>query len=129
MAENLTERLAGRRCADFNPRPMYFQDGDYVTYFFKDEIAEENRVDELLTVYRSIKTGEMVGCKIKGVRRILQMLGRFGVVIQDEHNVLGILFVGAALILPERREEHEKVGERVGSVPLDSKEIQSALAA
>jgi hypothetical protein len=76
-----------------------------------------------------MKTGEMVGCKIKGVRRILQTLGKFGVVIRDGCNLLGILFIGAALMLPERREDYEKVGEKVGDVSLDAEELQSALAA
>src|SRR5712692_11582165 len=33
MAENLTEHLAGKECTGFDPRPHYFADGDFVTYF------------------------------------------------------------------------------------------------
>src|SRR5262245_16428523 len=42
-AESLTEYLVGRRCKAFVPRPHYFQDGDFVSYYFAEERAYEER--------------------------------------------------------------------------------------
>jgi hypothetical protein len=129
MAENLTEHLAGKECTGFDPRPHYFADGDFVTYFASEERACEERVDELLTVYRSMKTGNLVGCKIKGVRRILQTLGNFGVVVKEKSVVLGVLFMAAALARPERRDDYAKIGSQFGNTPMEAKELEAAMAA
>jgi hypothetical protein len=72
MAMTLMEYLEGKECREFIPRPHYFQDGDYVTYFATDELAFEERIDQLLTIYRCMETNALIGCKIKGVRRILE---------------------------------------------------------
>jgi hypothetical protein len=66
------EYLEGKECRDFVPRPHYFQDGDYVTYFSSDQLAFEERIDELLTIHRSMETNAVIGCKINGVRHILE---------------------------------------------------------
>ena len=125
MAETLATYLAGKRCMGLKSRPLYFQDGDFVTFFFKEDLAFEERVDELVTVYRSMRTREMVGCKIKGVHRILSTLGNFGVVIDDTRVQLGMLFLGAALVNPARRPEYERISRQYGSLNVD-KEISQA---
>ena len=129
MAPTLMEYLAGKKCEVFIASPHYFQDGDFVTYFYRDDLAYEERIDELLTVYRSIDTQEMVGCKIKGVRRILQELGNFGVFIDDGQMLLGMLFMAAAMVNPEKRQDYERVSRTYGNVRVDPKEFQTANAA
>jgi hypothetical protein len=126
--ESLKQYLAEHRCETFVPRPHYFQDGDHVSYYFAEDRAYEERVDELLTVFRSIATKELVGCKIKGVRRILKELDSFGVVILDAKVTLGLLFVGAALVNPGRRDSYERFGREYGSAPLDPNELRKAAA-
>jgi hypothetical protein len=126
MAENLTEYLRGRKAKRFVPRPMYFPDGDFVSYFLKDERAYARRVDDLLTVYVSMKTDELVGCKIKGVRRLLKKLGEFGVMIDDrEGAVLGLLFLAAASLTddPSQKEEYERIGQKIGSAIIEKGEL------
>src|SRR4051794_29920763 len=100
-SKSLKQHLAPHRCEAFLPRPHYLQHGDYVTYYFAVDPAYEEPVDELLTDFRSLKPVEMVGCKIKGVRRIIKKLGSFGVLIFDENVTLGLLFLGAALVNPD----------------------------
>ena len=48
----------------FNPIPHYFRNGNFITYFFKDNRAYEDCIDKYFTIYRDVKTNEMVGCKI-----------------------------------------------------------------
>src|SRR5215211_4572097 len=99
MAKDLAAYLEGKTCAGRKEKPVYFQDGDFVTFFFADDEAYEERADELVTFYRSFETGKLVGCKIKGVKRLLSKLGNFGVAIQDGESkvMLWMLFIGAAL--------------------------------
>src|SRR5437868_4269436 len=110
---HLSEYTKGKKCGDFRPRPHFFRDGDYVTYFFREDRAYEQRIDELLTVYRSVKTDELVGCKVKGVRRILSTLGNFGIKVEDGNVTMSMLFIGAALVSPASRERYEEFGRRV----------------
>lgn len=79
MAQNLTEYLAGRKCQGFKAVPHYFPGGDFVTCYFSNEECFEQRVDDLLTVYLSMDTKELVGCKITGVKHVLQTAADFGV--------------------------------------------------
>ncbi|MGC8641526.1 MAG: hypothetical protein ACP5XB_16800, partial [Isosphaeraceae bacterium] len=59
----------------------------------------------MLTVYLAMESRELVGCKIKGVRRILETLGKFGVTVQDEDTDLKLrfLFLPGAISPEERR--------------------------
>jgi hypothetical protein len=107
MEQNLETYLNERKCKGFVARPHYFPDGDYVTFYLSDERSYAERVDGLLTVYRSMKTDELVGCKIKGVRRLLEDGGNFGVSVKDEGVRLSFLFL-IGLSLPEDKDEQER---------------------
>ena len=128
MAQNLTEYLRGRKAKRFVARPLYFQDGDFVSYFLKDERCYARRVDRLLTLYVSMQSDELVGCKIKGVRRLLKKLGDFGVMIEDgDGAVLGLLFLAAASLTddPSQKEEYERIGHKIGSAKIEKSELQA----
>src|SRR5262245_54514170 len=109
MAETLATYLKGKRCRGLRTRPVYFPDGDFVTLFVKDELAHEDRIDELVTIYRSVTSNEIVGCKIKGIRYLLNTLEGFGVVIADEKLMLGFLFLAAASAKPEGRTTYQEL--------------------
>ncbi|MBU4271707.1 MAG: hypothetical protein KKA28_07600 [Planctomycetes bacterium] len=110
MAQELTEYLEGRSVSRFASVPHYFRDGDFVTFYVSDERYYAERVDQLLTVYRSATTGAMIGCKIKGVRHILSTLGDFAVVVRDGAIQLGLFFLAAALdIDPSKRRFYHEV--------------------
>lgn len=132
MDKNLTEYLAGKQCQGFKARPQYFQDGDYVTFFFQEGRAVEDRIDSLVTVYRSMATKEMVGCKVKGVKRILDAIGEFGalgILIRDGKVNLAVLLLGAALVNPNQTENYKRVSSDLPDTPIDSKELPLQLAA
>lgn len=51
----------------FVPRPRYYELGDYLTYFWREDRCLATRVDKHLTLYHSIADEELVGLKISGV--------------------------------------------------------------
>jgi hypothetical protein len=125
MANSLTEYLTSTRCGKFTPEPMYSAQGDFLTFFFQDDDAYERRVDELLTIYLSESTDELVGCKIKGVSEILKTLGDFGVMIRNKKLMLSMLFLAGMAVskTPESKEKYEMIGRRTKDIPLNAEEL------
>ena len=118
--------LSGREAAGFEPHPYYSSDGDFLTFFFRDADHFAECVDELLTVYLSMDTNELVGYKIKGVHRILDTLGRFGVKVSDGDIQLSFLFLSGAFSREdERRKRYEEIGALAQGIRLNPSELQS----
>ncbi len=71
----------------FQPRADYDRDGDCIEFIFRPDPFYAERVDDLVTVYYSQETGEVIGSLIKGVsrfcQRMLQSNPGFRIVIQD----------------------------------------------
>ncbi len=93
MEQDLKQYLADHPSKGFRAVPHYFPAGDYVTFYVKDERCFAERVDDLLTVFLSSETGEMVGCKIKGIKHLLAALGVFGVVVSSADLALELFCV------------------------------------
>jgi hypothetical protein len=128
MAEELLmDYLSDKKAEVFRPHPHYYRDSDSLAFFLKDGDVVARRVDELLTVYVSAETEELVGAKIKGVRQILSTLGNFGVTIKDAGLTLGMLFLAGMAVSRELagKSEYIRVGEFVKSVPIDVNELQA----
>jgi hypothetical protein len=126
MAKELTQYLKSHPAQGFVSRPQYFADGDFVSYFLTNERCYAQRVDSVLTMYHSMTTHDLVGCKIKGVRRLLDKLGKFNVLIEDtEGTQLGLLFLAAASLSdePSRRDEYEKLGQKLGQMKIQTEEL------
>ena len=51
-----------------------------------------DRVDELLTVYLSLETDDLVGCQIKSIGRIMKRLRNLRILIKDKDVELRVLF-------------------------------------
>jgi hypothetical protein len=130
MADNLTAYLEGKTAKGFEPRPVYSPDGDFLTFYFRNDEAYAERVDEVLTVYRAIESRELVGCKIKGVRRLVENLRNFGVSIApDDGSIrLNLLVLSAASVIPPHgmRHYYEEMGRFTRDVSLDARELQPA---
>jgi hypothetical protein len=112
---SLTEFITANKPKKFSSRPYYSERGDALTLFFKDEESYAERIDSLLTVYRSVKTEEVIGCEIKGVQNILKKLGSFGVNMESSKLNVSLLFLGYYSTLAEQ----QSVGPR--------QQIESAL--
>jgi hypothetical protein len=79
--------LLARSAEKFVPTATYDRDGDCIEFLAKPDSFYAERVDDLVTVYYSHETNEVVGSLIKGVRRfcesILETLPGFKVEIRS----------------------------------------------
>ncbi len=108
LKENVRETNA------FTPSPLYTPEGDSLMFFMKDEESYRERIDELLTVYRSMQTNGIVGCQIKGVRHKLDELSKYIVTVTSEEFELGLLFLAYAASATDEmvRHNYEFLGEQ-----------------
>jgi hypothetical protein len=79
--------LLARPAEQFEPTATDDPDGDCIEFLAKPDPFYAERVDDLVTVYYSQETGEVVGSLLKGVRRfceqILQAMPGFSIEIRD----------------------------------------------
>lgn len=79
--------LLARPAEHFKPTATYDADGDCIEFLAKPDAFFAERVDEVLTVYYSQDTGEVIGSLIKGVSRFCKrMLDRapgFRITVED----------------------------------------------
>ena len=124
MATTLAQYLEENRCDGFTSHPHYSASGDCVSYFVKDDRCFAERVDELVTVYHSMDTNELVGCKIKGVQRLLRTLGDFGVSVEEEEIELGLFFMAAAMANPPQKPRFTELGRAMRNARFPARGIQ-----
>jgi hypothetical protein len=79
--------LLARPAEPFEPTAIYDPDGDCIEFLAKPDPLYAERVDDLVTVYYSQETNEVIGSLIEGVRsfceKILQTLPGFRIEIRD----------------------------------------------
>lgn len=56
----------------FKVAPYYSDVGKFLTVHFTDDLCHAERLTDQVDVYRSEKTGEIVGCKLYGVERLIE---------------------------------------------------------
>jgi len=120
-----------------SPRPWYNPEGDCVVCQLETNTAiVAERVDELLTIYRSVETNDAVGFQIKGVHAIAAKFGWDAIAIEAQATGAEIKSVSiAALVLaayeggPTTISRRHGYAEAMGScpsaceVPLDRREL------
>jgi len=81
----------------FRPNATYDPDGDCIEFIIKPDNFYAHRIDELLTVYYSEKTNEVVGSLIKSVKafckKLIQQSPWFAIVIYEPPIQLSHLFL------------------------------------
>lgn len=89
--------LLAKPASEFKPTAYYDSDGDCIEFLAKPDPFREERVDDLVTVYYSQKTGEVIGSLVKGVsklaQRLKQKLPGFIITIEDGRIRLEHLFL------------------------------------
>jgi len=79
--------LLPRPAQQFKPMATYDPDGDCIEFLAKPDPFYAERIDDLVTVYYSQETGDVVGSLIKGVsefcRDMLTKMPGFRIEIQD----------------------------------------------
>lgn len=66
--------LLARPAEQFEPTATYDSDGDCIEFLAKPDPFYAERVDDLLTVYYSQETGEVVGSLLKGISRFCKQM-------------------------------------------------------
>jgi len=128
MADNLMDYLSGQPAPKFSPSLLYSEDGDFITYFFSNAECYGHRVDDLLTVYLSVNGDDLVGCKVKGVARIVGELGSFGMNLNDLDAKLSLLFMGGAIVSQpgQNIDYYRRLAEWTKQVPLSKDMLKRA---
>jgi hypothetical protein len=81
------------------PEPWYNPDGDCIIYQIVDEAVVADRIDEVLTIYRSAITNNPIGYQIKGVGAITKALGVDGIQVESRESEQGLLSVSIHALL------------------------------
>lgn len=78
--------LLARPAEEFEPVATYDPDGDCIEFLAKPDAFYAERVDDLVTVYFSQETGEVIGSLVKGVsafcKKTLERMPGFRIVVQ-----------------------------------------------
>jgi hypothetical protein len=133
--ETLLDYVRTHEPHGFKPKPHYSTDGDSLVFYFKDEESYGERVDNFLTVYRSIETDSLVGCQIKGLPAALKLLGDFGLFIEerskDKAVRLGMIFMACMAATPspepQTKERYVELGKISKEATIPARELRSAL--
>ena len=90
--------------AEFRPCAYYGQEEDALMFYFRKDADYAKRINARVTVYLSMDDNELVGCQIKGVRRVLDELGELNLTIKHGKIKLQIVL----LAFMERMLEQEE---------------------
>ncbi len=84
--------LMSRPYEQFVPTATYDPDGDCIEFLYKPDSFYAERIDDLVTVYYSNETDEVIGSLIKDVSKfcsaILSRMPRFGIEINDGKGIV-----------------------------------------
>lgn len=87
----LKEIVSGvSRATSDTPKPWFNPAGDCITFQMADEAVVADRIDGLLTIYRSAIDERPIGFQIKGVAAITRRFGLKGICVEcrsDKHEL------------------------------------------
>jgi hypothetical protein len=107
----LIEYIKQNKPKEFKPRPFYSNEGDSLTFFFKDAPYYRERVDDFVTAYRAIDGRGLVGCQIKGLPAALKLLGNIKLDVSDGRVKLSMIFMALIAKTPAEQEAKERYVE------------------
>jgi hypothetical protein len=128
----LAEFVSGEKRA--TPRPWYNGVGDCVVYQMDiDTEIIADRIDELLTIYRSLDTGKAIGFQIKGVQALAIKFGWDAIAIKTEgvkDEIISIslaaLFLSAYEDGPQTISRRQRYAEALSSCSSSAMEVPIA---
>lgn len=129
MAKDVMKYLVRKKPRGFQPRPYYGSEEDSLTYYFNNAESYARRVDQLLTLFLSAKTDDLVGFQVKGVREKLKQLGGFGIAIKHGRVRCDLFFHLLAFLAekPAQRQKCLDLSQRTKNVDLELDEIGRGL--
>lgn len=120
---SLVERLKTDKHQGFNSRPRYYSHGDYVTYFIDPARCHARRLNSLVTVYTAVDDGRLVGCKLKGITKLMETLKMACFLATDGKVMMGMLLLSAAAIEKESNAEVLGLSEKFGQAPVQVEQM------
>lgn len=97
---------------EFKPCAFYGREEDALVFYFRNDPDYAKRVNKWLTLYLAMDSNELVGCRVKGVRRVLEDIGNFGIDIGHKKVKLRILFLALLGAVPaEAKQDFLKIGK------------------
>jgi len=84
---------------EFRAEPWYNPYGDCVVFQTADEAVVADRIDDVLTVYRSAVDNRPIGFQVKGVQAIVTQCGLDGLAIESEVEGDTVKSISVALLL------------------------------
>jgi hypothetical protein len=107
--EEFIDKLLGEPEREFAPFAEYDADGDCIEFFAAPGPFYAERIDGMLTVYRSRETKEIVGSLIKGASHLCkELLGKYPnlrIEVHDGKIRLVHIFRAKLWLLPRENEE------------------------
>ena len=97
----------------FKAEPWYNPYGDCVVYKMANEAAVADRIDELLTIYRSVEDDRAIGFQIKGVLAIIKKFGYSGLRIASKSDTELKSVSIAALLLAAYEDGPQNLARRI----------------
>ncbi|MCX7425270.1 MAG: hypothetical protein NTW96_06550 [Planctomycetia bacterium] len=89
----------------FRPEPWYNPVGDCLVYKMANEASVADRVDDLLTIYRSAEDNRPIGFQIKGIAAMIRKLGLAGLAVASQADDASVTDVSIAALLLAAYEE------------------------
>lgn len=99
----------------FEAEPWYNPHGDCLVYKMANEAGVADRIDELLTIYRSAEDNRPIGFQVKGVGAIIRKFGLSGLAVAsraDEGSMKSVSI--AALLLAAYEDRPFTLARRIG---------------
>ena len=93
--QSFAEKVMGiAGSADTSEAGVYYdRDGDCIEFLARHEPFRAERVDDLVTVYYSEETGDVIGSLVKGVSRFLQRHPNLAILVKAGRVRLSHLFI------------------------------------
>jgi hypothetical protein len=92
--------------ATFQAEPWYNPYGDCLVYKMANEASVADRIDDLLTIYRSAIDNRPIGFQIKGVAAIIRKFGLSGLAVASENDSESMRSASVVALLLAAYEEH-----------------------
>ena len=121
MAADLTEFLAEHiGDASFQPYVVISQEADALTFYFKPNADYSQRLTDHVTLYRALDSNQLVGCRMKGIRGILEDLPNFLHVDHQGAKLSMVFWSFRGGLDDSARDTFKQLAEAAGDMALES---------
>ena len=102
----------------FQPYVTISHEADALTAYFKPDADYSQRLTDHVTLYRSLGSNEIVGCRIKGIKGILEDLPNFLRVDHQGATLSMVFWSFCGGLDNEGRDMFKELAEAAGDMPL-----------